>query len=268
MSFKTCAFSVILGFALSMIIRPGTAAFADLKQASPWLGIAIEAGKKGVMVREVIKGTPAEENGLRAGDEITAVKGATVTQPKQLIEAVQAAGVGNTVKVEYLRDGKPESKDIKLVARPDDLELVRGKIMGTKLPTVAFETIHGADFSTNEKLAGKVVVLEFWATWCPSCRSTHSRLSDYAMAAAPRGITVLALSDEEAPLLKTYAASTKPNFAILRATDHKLFEDWIVAAIPMIVVLDKTGVVRFVTIGGGSYLEEALSAADKLAAGP
>lgn len=246
----------------AQVAAPGN----KIEQARPWLGIAIEDGKVGVLIKDIIPDTPAAQADLKAGDEVTAISGTKVVKPSELMAAVLALGVGNIAKVEYLRGGKAESKDIKLVARPDDLELMRAKILGKMAPPFSFETIAGHDSGTRDKLKGKTVVLEFWATWCSACRSTHARLSEYAKTAKRKGIAVIAVSDEEAGTLKAYVTAVKPKFTVLRANDHDLHDQWMVSAIPMLVVLDKTGMVKFATIGAGSDLEEALAFADKLAA--
>src|SRR4051812_10075140 len=85
------------------------------EQAKPWLGVAIDAGKTGVLVKDVIDGTPAKEYGLKAGDEITAIAGSPVKTAEALIKAVQGQGVGNMVVVRYLRDGKEKDIKVKLV---------------------------------------------------------------------------------------------------------------------------------------------------------
>ncbi len=245
----------------------GTASAQKVEQVKPWLGVAIEAGKVGVAVKDVIAGTPAAEYGLKAGDEITAIGGTKVSKPEELIQVVRSQGVGNTVKVEYLRAGKSETKDVKLVARPDELELVKQRVVGKQAPAFVLDRIHGDAPVTQATLKGKVAVVEFWATWCPACRASHPRLSKWAaeMKKKNANVAVLAVSDEEEAELKNYAKMVAPDFTIARDKEHALQKEWYVSAIPMTVVMDKTGKVTFATIGAGSYLEEALAEAEKLA---
>jgi thiol-disulfide isomerase/thioredoxin len=232
------------------------------EQAKPWLGVAIDPGKTGVLVKDVIPGTPAEEYGLKAGDEIVAVEGKAVKDPKELIQAVQSQGVGTTVTVRYLRGGTAEDKKIKLVARPDQLELVRKALVGKPAPAFALEVVHGKEPGSLDKLKGRPVLVEFWATWCPACRQTHARLSE--LARTEKELAVVAISDEDAADIKAYADRVKPDFTLLRDAKQETQGKWMVSAIPMLVVIDRKGDVAFATIGAGSYLEEAIAAAKKL----
>ena len=101
------------------------------REARPWLGVAIEKGPAGVTVKDVLSGTPAKDAGLVAGDEITAIDDKAVHAPEELIATVAAQGVGNTVTVHYLHGGKPTEKKVKLVARPDELELLRAQLVAS-----------------------------------------------------------------------------------------------------------------------------------------
>jgi thiol-disulfide isomerase/thioredoxin len=224
--------------------------------------VAIDAGKSGVLVKDIIPGTPAEQYGLKAGDEIIAVNATSVHAPAELIKTIQNSGVGVTVTVKFLRSGKEERKDIKLVARPDEVELIKKTLVGKPAADFNLEVMSGKEPGSLAKLKGRTVLMEFWATWCPACRSTHARLSEFAKQ--NKGIAVVAVSDEEASDIKPYVDHVKPEFTVLRDGAHSMQSKWMVSAIPMIVVIDKKGQVAFATIGAGSYLEDAIATAKKL----
>lgn len=241
----------------------GQAAGGNFQQAKPWLGVAIDQGKTGVLVKDALAGTPAEEAGLKAGDEIVAIDDKPVGSPTTLIKTIQAQGVGNTVTVHFLRAGKKEQKAIKLVARPDELELLKNKLVGKPAPAFDLAVIHGSSPGSTEKLKGKVAIVEFWATWCPACRATHKRLAEFQKKHEGK-VNVVAISDEEKPELDAYAKQVNPGFTLLQDKAKTTQEPWLVSAIPEIAVLDADGKVQFATIGAGTYLEEALAAAEKL----
>lgn len=100
-------------------------------QSHPWLGVAVApltprvadklglAGKTGLLVRLVVADSPAAKAGLKRNDLITAVNGSPVTKPKELLDAVNAAGVGGSLTLGVLRDGTALSDfTVQLAERP------------------------------------------------------------------------------------------------------------------------------------------------------
>jgi serine protease Do len=75
---------------------------------------------KGALIAEVVKGGPAEKAGLKAGDVIVAVNGHPVADNYQLTRDVGAVPPGNAVKLDYVRDGKPRTIDVKVAGRPEE----------------------------------------------------------------------------------------------------------------------------------------------------
>jgi thiol-disulfide isomerase/thioredoxin len=224
--------------------------------AKPWLGIAIDQGSKGVLVKGVLPDTPAEKAGFQVGDEVLKIDKSVVKNPNELINVIGASGIGQTVTIEILRNKKTITKKLKLVLRPDELQLLRDRLVAKPAPSFDLEVIHGKETGSLEKLKGRIVVVEFWATWCPACRATHPRLSEFA-AQNPK-IAVLAVSEEEKDVLQSYANRLKPNFTILRDADGKSPAAWSAGSIPMLSVIGKDGKVMFVTVGAGDAAEEAL----------
>lgn len=253
---------------LALVFGSGPQAVADSSQQSkpvgkPWLGIGIEQGKDGVLVKGVIPNTPAESAGFRVGDEVLKIDGKPVKDPKELISVVQSSGIGQSVKVELLRNKKIITKTLKLVVRPDELKLLRDRLVGKPAPNFDLEVIHGSESGSLKKLAGRVVIVEIWATWCSACRATHPRLSE--VAATNPNLAVLAISDEDKETLKAYADRSRPKFTILRDPDGKSLAEWMASAIPMISVIGKDGKVAFATVGAGEAAEEAIRLATVLA---
>ena len=236
-----------------------------LTQAKPWLGVRIETAKApetGVLIREVIPGTPADDAGLKKDDRVRSIDQRTVASAEDFITTVQSKGVGSTVDLDFLRDGKAVKKSIKLVARPDQLALVQQTLVGKSAPAFDLPLISGPGPGSTAALKGRVTVVEFWATWCPACRSTHTGLSNFAKR-HPKDASVLAISDESRDELLAYAQALKPEFTILQDKDHAVNSAWMVAAIPQLAVIDRTGKIIFATIGGGAYLDQALDVAEK-----
>ena len=89
---------------------------------SPVLGVEAEAlgsqlaaffgVKEGVLVRSVLKDSPAEKAGIKAGDVITKVDGAAVTTPNELSSAVHAAASKKSFAIELMREHREMSVNI------------------------------------------------------------------------------------------------------------------------------------------------------------
>lgn len=86
----------------------------------PWLGVGSTPVEKGLKLLQVVPGSSADQAGLKVDDVIVSVNGKSIDKPPALTAAFAALQTGTTAKVEYLRDGKQSSVDVKLVSRPVD----------------------------------------------------------------------------------------------------------------------------------------------------
>ena len=72
----------------------------------------------GVYVATVVPGSPAAQAGLKEGDVITAIDGKPATTTDDLAAVTLTRNPGDTVTVEYIRDGRPEQTKVTLGAQP------------------------------------------------------------------------------------------------------------------------------------------------------
>lgn len=75
--------------------------------------------KSGVLVTNVIEGSPADEAGMEDGDIIVEFKGRKVESPSELRELVEGSEVGDTVKVKVVRDDKAKTITVALGSSPE-----------------------------------------------------------------------------------------------------------------------------------------------------
>jgi peroxiredoxin len=229
---------------------------AAQEAATPWIGIGVGEGQKGVAVTEVIDGTPAQRAGLRTGDEVVAIDGVAVAAAGDLIARVRDKGVGAKVTLALLRAGKAESITLALEARPDEVALLREHLVGKPAPTFALAETRGSYPAALGKLAGHVVLVEFWATWCGPCNASAPRLSAWQEKFGPRGLRIVGVSEEPLDVISRHAAAHKLGYTVAH-DPGAVNEAYQIPAIPTLVVVDRKGVVRYADVGAGDKLDAA-----------
>jgi peroxiredoxin len=94
---------------------------------------------------------------------------------------------------------------------------------------------------TLKEQRGKVVVLNFWATWCPPCRKEMPDLETLYQEFKDQGLVILAISDEDAGKVKPFIAQQKVTYPILLDPGRKVNELFQIQGIPKTFVYDRNG---------------------------
>lgn len=94
---------------------------------------------------------------------------------------------------------------------------------------------------TPESLRGKVVLLNFWATWCPPCRREMPDLEKLYQRFAPQGLVVLAVSDEKRETVEGFLAKQHYTFPVLLDAGRKVNTAFGIEGIPNSFLFDREG---------------------------
>ncbi|MGA7236864.1 MAG: TlpA disulfide reductase family protein [Bryobacteraceae bacterium] len=97
-------------------------------------------------------------------------------------------------------------------------------IAGESAPDFSLTTENGRTVSLNN-FGGKVLLLNFWASWCPPCVEETPSLSELAREFGPKGLVVLAVSvDDKLEAYRGFLQRFHPDFLTVR--DLKIHEDY------------------------------------------
>jgi thiol-disulfide isomerase/thioredoxin len=122
-------------------------------------------------------------------------------------------------------------------------------VIGIDAPDFTLADASGHSYHLRD-LRGKVVVIDFWATWCAPCRAQMPYLQQINDQYAQRGVVVLGLdSGEDAATVKEYTISTNYTFPLLLGAEPSVTTQYFVDAYPTTLVIDRNGKIIYRAAG-------------------
>jgi thiol-disulfide isomerase/thioredoxin len=116
-------------------------------------------------------------------------------------------------------------------------------------PPLALRDLAGKEHKLAD-YKGKVVVLNFWATWCDPCREEMPAMQRLQDKLAGRPFVVLAVAyGEGPPRINAFLKETPVRFTVLLDRDTSAATAWKVKVLPTTLVIDPEQKVRFVAVG-------------------
>jgi peroxiredoxin len=155
--------------------------------------------------------------------------------------------------------------------RADSLmELVTGRanqepaphaLLGKPAPAIELELLAGGNLNLDALKGKKVVILDFWATWCGPCVQAMPIIEKVAAKYKDKGVELYAVNLQEGPdEIKAFLEEAKlGEVAVALDKDGKAAAAYLAEAIPQTVIVGKDGTVQVVKIGLSPNLEESLS---------
>jgi len=242
--------------------QPMPASAAQSKAPAAWLGIAIEdvpsAGLPAaydhhteggaVRVLQVFKGTSADQAALQEGDILLSINKTPLSGRKTLLDTIHSKAVGDVVELRIGRGEKVFSQKMALSPKPEDMRSITKMLVGSPAPALDGKYYSG-DAGMLAKNRGKVVVLDFWATWCGPCRMTIPGLDAVYKKYRGKGLEVIGISSENLEDLKAFQASAKLDYPLFNDVSRLTTGHYQAFAYPTLVVIDKQGVIERVEVG-------------------
>ena len=119
--------------------------------------------------------------------------------------------------------------------------------VGDALPDLAGFKLEG---KLPDSLKGKVVIVDFWASWCGPCKDSFPVMNDLQKKYGDQGLVIIAVNvDEVASDMQDFLKENKAAFVVVRDAKQKLVEIAGIPTMPGSFIIDETGKVRFAHSG-------------------
>jgi peroxiredoxin/outer membrane lipoprotein-sorting protein len=147
-------------------------------------------------------------------------------------------------------DPPSNAAEVQALNLPGERVLLTGKnAMDFELKDIQGAQVRLSDYR------GKIVLLDFWATWCPPCRKELPSIEKLHREFAGKDVVVLGINDEDSGTVKGFLKKNEYTLPTLMDSKKNVHRMYGARAIPTVIVIDRNGVIRVHYIGGRSEAE-------------
>ena len=129
------------------------------------------------------------------------------------------------------------------------------KLAPKAAPALKLKDLDGTAHDLTQ-LKGRVVLINFWATWCPPCRREMPSMERLSQALKGEAFSVLAVDvGEDADTIDAFTSQldTMPTFPVLLDPRSQVMQAWKVAGLPTTFLIDRQGRIVASAIGGREF---------------
>jgi len=149
---------------------------------------------------------------------------------------------GNTTEIAFYAVVTPATG-----MRDEGVSMIGMEAPDFTLPDPSGKPVHLRD------LRGKVVMVDFWATWCGPCRALMPHIQKIHEQLAAKGLMILGLDvGEDAATVATFAKEQSYTFRLLLDAEPQVTSRYFVTALPTTFVIDRAGRIAFREAGFGN----------------
>ncbi len=130
------------------------------------------------------------------------------------------------------------------------------ELIGRRAPDFILKSVNGKDVSINS-FRKKVVLLNFWATWCPPCKAEMPSMNKLYNFYKDKGFTVVAVSGDNSMKKVVKFLNKKPvDFVVLIDPEKKISRKYKVFSLPTSFLIDKDGKIVNKYLGEQNWMND------------
>ena len=132
-------------------------------------------------------------------------------------------------------------------------------LVGKQAPDFKMGLLDGGEVDFLKLKGKKVIILDFWATWCGPCRSAMPIIDDVARQFEDRGAALYTVNATDTPeAIRQFMQEVGVKAAVALDKNQRVFRDYGVEGIPHTVIIGKDGIIRRVHVGFANDLREKM----------
>jgi len=129
------------------------------------------------------------------------------------------------------------------------------------VPNIRFQDLENEKTLTLEEFRGSVVLLNFWASWCPPCRAEMPAMENLAEALEGSEFTIIPIDVmEDATLIKTFLKEYEVNLPVYLDPDGSAAQEIGISGLPTSLLIDREGRALAVAAGALEWDSEEMIA--------
>lgn len=215
----------------------------------PWLGVSLKGAAEGVLIERVLHGSPAEQAGLLTGDLIVELGAQRMQAPADVMSGLEGRAPRERVSLGLLRGTKTIHVKVELAEEPHAEDLIRLQLVGRRAPEISGIVTFQGDVTSLRDVRGRVLVLEFWASYCPPCRFIAPVLDRWYNESRARGLVVLGVTSDSPLRGAEIASRHSMTYPLAAEGASPLVRNYWATQIPLVVLIDRRTIVRDVVLG-------------------
>lgn len=131
----------------------------------------------------------------------------------------------------------------------------KSPLEGKTAPKITAQTMDGKTVTIDGANDNTIYVLNFWASWCPPCRAELPEIQKFAEA-QHENVKFYSINMQESPeKIQSFMKQNGYDFPVLLDPQNKAGSDYFVKYIPITLIIDSKGIVRYQQVGGTTQVK-------------